>query len=574
MPTRVEFIEEMKGFVKLGASDCDLGEQSGQALMVHLKIYTEDIDLFLMDPAHRGPVEGYVKYAALGDGELPIEKGEFECLVDATTGDSREIRYRLFFCDGNGARHTLSGVKSIGQDSIRRVWRDCSTLYTRIFESHIDAAQEKTQTPEAAGIIHIQPLDFMVELTTFRGEGGSFAGDCEAVAKFIRFFLGSLCEVYKPSRGAVRCPQDEHRIPRFTVQGVKDAAISTHYVTTADHLGLSMFRFQRAPSKDVVVLLHGLTTSTDMFIMPEQYNVVNFLLDHGYSDVWSFDWRGSMRYSYDLFPNDFTMDDIALYDMPAAFARIRQIVGEEARIHVVCHCVGSLTFMMSLYAKRIHGITSVISNSLSLTPRVPRWSKWKLTLAPVLLPPSTDLSPHWPEFPRRSLGRWLAWPISLWHRECKVRACHMVSFMWGSGHPAVWMHQNMDEVTHRRTADLFGSVNMGYFHHVRKMVSKGVAVKMHPNDPQYDLLPDNYLDNANDIDTPVLFVYGENNRVFLNSNQVTYETLKKLKPDREIELKVFPGYGHQDPFMGKNCHRDIFPVFLDFLQRHSNGSGH
>ena len=193
----------------------------------------------------------------------------------------------------------------------------------------------------------------MVELTTFRGEGGSFAGNLEALAKFGRYFLASLWDVYKPSRGAVRCAGDEHRIPMFTVQGVKDAAISTHYVTTADHLGLTILRFQRAPSKDVVVLLHGLTTSTDMFIMPEHYNIVNFLLDHGYSDVWSFDWRGSMRYSYDLFPSDFTMDDIALYDMPAAFAKIRQVVGDEARIHVICHCVGSLTFMMSLYAKRI-----------------------------------------------------------------------------------------------------------------------------------------------------------------------------------------------------------------------------
>ena len=150
----------------------------------------------------------------------------------------------------------------------------------------------------------------------------------------------------------------------------------------------------------------------------------------------------------------------------------------------------------------------------------------------------------------------------------------MVSFMWGSGRPAVWMHDNLDEVTHKRTGDLFGTANLNYFRHIRKMVRAEVVVKMYPNDSRYDLLPDNYLDHANDIDTPVLFVYGENNRVFLNSNQVTYETLKKLKPDREVELKVFPGYGHQDPFMGKNCHRDIFPVFLDFLQRHSNGRGH
>jgi lysosomal acid lipase/cholesteryl ester hydrolase len=31
---------------------------------------------------------------------------------------------------------------------------------------------------------------------------------------------------------------------------------------------------------------------------------------------------------------------------------------------------------------------------------------------------------------------------------------------------------------------------------------------------------------------------------------------------------VFPGYGHQDPFMGKDVARDVFPHLLDFMSRH------
>jgi len=570
MPTTVEFEEVMKGLVELGESDCELGELSGQALRVHLKIHTEDIDFFLTDPQHRGPVEGYVKYDALG-GELPVEKGEFDCLV-GTAGNSREIRYRLFFRDGNGAPYTLSGVKRIGQDGILNVWRDSTTLFTRIFESHIDAAQEKTQQPKAAGILHIHPLDFMEELTTFRGEGGSFTEEVEAVAKFGRFFLSTLWDVYKPMRGTVRCHGNQRHIPLFTLSGVDNAAISTHYITTGDHLGLSILRFQRAPCNDVVVLLHGLTTSTDMFIMPEHNNIVNYLLDNGFTDVWSFDWRGSMRYSYDLFPAKFTMDDIALYDMPAAFSKIRQIVGPEARIHVICHCVGSLTFMMSLYAKRIDGIASVISNSVSLTPRVPTWSKWKLWFAPKLFPGSMNLSPRWAHFPLRSFGRWLAMWLSLWHRECNVAACHILSFMWGSGNPAPWVHENMDEVTHHRAGDLFGAVNMNYYIHIRKMVRKGAAVKMYPNDSRYDLLPDEYLEHAQEIDTPVLFVSGDHNREFLDSNAVTFQRLNELKPGNRNEYEDLPGYGHQDPFMGKNSDKDVFPKFLKFLERHSHRS--
>lgn len=129
------------------------------------------------------------------------------------------------------------------------------------------------------------------------------------------------------------------------------------------------------------------------------------------------------------------------------------------------------------------------------------------------------------------------------------------------------MHKNMDEVTHNRTADLFGSVNMGYFSHIRKMVAKGVAVKMYPNDPRYDLLPNEYLDHAEEINTPVLFVSGEHNKVFLDSERVTFETLKKLKPDNQNDFKCISGYGHQDIFMGKDSCKDVFPIFLEFLKR-------
>ena len=55
--------------------------------------------------------------------------------------------------------------------------------------------------------------------------------------------------------------------------------------------------------------------------MPEHYNLVNYLLDNGYTDIFSFDWRGSMRHNYDLFPNIHNMDDVALYDHPAAMRK-------------------------------------------------------------------------------------------------------------------------------------------------------------------------------------------------------------------------------------------------------------
>jgi hypothetical protein len=33
------------------------------------------------------------------------------------------------------------------------------------------------------------------------------------------------------------------------------------------------------------------------------------------------------------------------------------------------------------------------------------------------------------------------------------------------------------------------------------------------------------------------------------------------------ELAVLDGYGHVDPFIGKNAHMDVFPQIVDFLKR-------
>ena len=176
-----------------------------------------------------------------------------------------------------------------------------------------------------------------------------------------------------------------------------------------------MQRFRRADCDDVVLIIHGLTTSTDMFIMPEHYNLVSYLLDHEFTDVWSLDFRMSNRYIYNLAPHRYSMDDIALYDYPAALTELRKHIGDR-RVHVICHCLGSVSFMMSLFGKAIDGITSVITNSVSLTPRVPSWSKLKLTVSPFWVEKVFGfpyISPRWADEPGKTRGKTFAKVVSL-----------------------------------------------------------------------------------------------------------------------------------------------------------------
>lgn len=361
-----------------------------------------------------------------------------------------------------------------------------------------------------------------------------------------------------------------HReIPLFTLTGVRDAEISEHPFTTGDGLGLSLTRFHRGASRDVVLIIHGLTTSTDMFIMPEHENLVSFLLDNGFPDVWTLDYRMSNRFPYNRSMHRHTMDDIALYDHPAAVAELRRVVGGDRRIHVIAHCLGSVSFLMSLFGGAVDGIASVVANSVGLTPRVPGWSRVKLAFAPsfvewVLGMPFLDAA--WRSEPRFSRGWLFSKAVSLFHHECDVPACHMLSLMWGTGWPALYSHDKLLPVTHRRGGDLYGATGMNYYRHVLKMVNAGRAVKYRPNDPAYASLPEDYLANAADITTPVLLTTGDANRVFADSNIVCWERLNELAPRRH-ELKVFPGYGHQDVFMGKDVSHEVFPGILDFIKR-------
>jgi pimeloyl-ACP methyl ester carboxylesterase len=357
-------------------------------------------------------------------------------------------------------------------------------------------------------------------------------------------------------------------ISRFTLEGVPDAEVSVHPFATEDGLGLNVTRFHRADCDDVVLLVHGLTSSSDLFIMPEHTNLVSYLLDNGFTDVWAADFRMSGRFPYDTETHGYTLDDIADYDHPATLREVRRHVGDR-RIHVFAHCLGSLSFMMSLSGGAAVGVTSVTCNSVALTPRMSAWSRTKLTYGPAIfqyLFGVSFLDPRFAHAPLLTRDWILSRLVSLGHGECNVPACHMLSFMWGSGRPAMYMHRNLLPVTHERMADLCSACGLNYLRHMRKMVRAERAVKCDPADKRHARLPNDYLASAAKMTTPVLLLTGDDNHVFTDSNIVCYRALSGMAPGRH-ELEVIPGYGHVDTIIGKNAHRDVFPRVLEFLKR-------
>jgi cholesterol oxidase len=197
----VSFTEEMKGFVTFGEDDFDRGYRAGRqsrtGLMFHLTITAEDLDRFIADPEHLARAEGYVRADALG-GELPVERGDFNLLVDQDRDPRRKrMLYRLRFADANGHPLTLTGFKVVEDDpGIDSIWVDTSTLFTRVLAGHVEADQDEEAELVASGVLHIMPLDFARQLTTFRTDPPD---RLDAVVRFGSLFAGDLWDVYGPA---------------------------------------------------------------------------------------------------------------------------------------------------------------------------------------------------------------------------------------------------------------------------------------------------------------------------------------------------------------------------------------
>jgi hypothetical protein len=187
----VRFTEEMLGHVTFGEEDFGRGavpERDGAAaLKFHLTIAVDDIERFGRDPLRSAGALGYVESDALG-GRLPVEYGAFNLFVDTEPGVKRML-YRLFFRDGAGHPLTLSGHKLISDDAGFDVWKDTTTLFTRVLRGHVTESEEPGAELVASGVLRIRPRDFARQLTTFRGSVRGLLG-------FGMIFLGQLAEAY------------------------------------------------------------------------------------------------------------------------------------------------------------------------------------------------------------------------------------------------------------------------------------------------------------------------------------------------------------------------------------------
>jgi predicted acylesterase/phospholipase RssA len=198
--TSLQFTETMSGFASAGATDFQAGFDAGQTantpLSVTLTVKTDDADAFITDPNHAMAITGTVTSSIFGSAPKVLG-GTFNLLVQTTDPSKKEMRYRVFVKKHNGHEVTLYGVKHVENDhEFNEVWTDTTTLFTTIYDGHVDPGGEAAATVLAMGIIRIGLFQFMQQLTTFQVAGPTLAARTSALTRFTQLFLGKLNDVY------------------------------------------------------------------------------------------------------------------------------------------------------------------------------------------------------------------------------------------------------------------------------------------------------------------------------------------------------------------------------------------
>jgi pimeloyl-ACP methyl ester carboxylesterase len=575
----VRFTEGMKGYVTFGESDYERGaregRKSGTHLMFHLTIEVDDLDRFTSDPRREATAEGWVGCDALGD-RLPVEKGDFNLFVDDKDPATKRMLYRLFFRDGAGHPVTLTGHKVIRNDPSADVWPDTTTLYTRLLQGHVDEAEEPNAQVVASGIIWISPLDFLKQLTTFRAEGPSPLSRITALGRFGALFMGQLWQVYarramrraRGYRGAHtnlirnagrRLEESRAQVPRRTSvsSGLVEEVVPFR---AADGMECNLIHVQSsaAPTKGPVLLVHGAGVRANIFRSPVRTTLVDTLVKEGY-DVWLENWRASI----DLPPNSWTLDQAAVYDHPKAVQTVVEQTGAD-EIQAVIHCQGSTSFMMSAVAGLVPEVKTVVANAVTLHPVVPEWSRYKITyLTPTVGRLLDYLNPQWGLYSPTTMSRLITLLVLLVHHECDNPVCKMVSFTYGSGFPALWSHENLNDETHEWLKKEFAHVPITFFRQMARCVEEGHLVSVEGMSE----LPESFVAEPPRTEARFAFLAGEKNHCFLPESQKrTFEFLDSIDKNHH-SFHLLRDYGHLDVFMGKNAHRDVFPLILTELER-------
>lgn len=313
-----------------------------------------------------------------------------------------------------------------------------------------------------------------------------------------------------------------------------------------------------ANKTEPIIVVHGAGVRSAVFEPPVDTTFVDALLGANY-DVWLLNWRASI----DLPPNEWTLEDAAVHDHPAAVRTVLDRTGAKT-LKAVIHCQGSTSFMMSAVAGLLPEVTTVVSNAVALHPVVPRLARLKSRYATNTVGRFMKyLNPQWGLSAPRGWPTAIDWWVRSTHHECNNAVCKHSSFTFGAGFPTLWRHENLDDATHEWLKGEFAHVPMTFFREMGKCIEAGHLI----SSGRYSELPGSFVVQAPKTDARFVFLGGEFNDCFVPQSQArTFDYFDHHAPGRHAFYEL-ADYGHLDVFIGKNAAHDTFPLIIDELRK-------
>ncbi|MGH2763891.1 MAG: hypothetical protein ACRDL4_03290 [Thermoleophilaceae bacterium] len=330
-----------------------------------------------------------------------------------------------------------------------------------------------------------------------------------------------------------------------------------HDVPTSDGTGVRLTHYATG-DKGPVVLAPGYGNAARAFALdtvPRSFT--EFLGEHGY-DVWLLDYRASPDLPSSR--TQFTVDDIAMRDWPAAIAHVRRETGADS-VQALGHCVGGLSLNMAI-GGGLEGLRSAMFSALAGHPIPTPANRLRagVRLATVFRRLGidgldTDYRPD--SLPDRAVEALMR--VLPFRHAYDSPVGRRIYFIYGD----VFDHSRIDRATMEQSVpSFFGNGNMTFFEHISRMIRRGRAVDAKGGDA--------YLANTDRYRMPIAFITGEHNRMFLPRGlKATHELLGTANGPELYTRHVIPGYAHLDCWLGQNAERDVFPIALAELERHN-----
>jgi cholesterol oxidase len=330
-----------------------------------------------------------------------------------------------------------------------------------------------------------------------------------------------------------------------------------HAVPTSDGTEVRLTRYKFG-TKGPLVLAPGYGNAARAFAIDTvPKNWVQYLGEHGY-DVWLLDYRASPDLPSSF--TQFTVDDIALRDWPAAIDTVRSVTGEDS-VQAMGHCVGGLSLFMAV-GGGMEGLRSATFSSLAGHPiptpgnQARAWARMATIFKALGIKGlNTDYDPK-------------AWDGKLIEAVMKLvpfrhvydnPVARRIYFIYGD----VFDYENINKPTMEQAVpSFFGNGNITFFEHISLMIRASAARNKEGKDT--------YLSNLDAYKLPINFITGEHNKMFVPKGlQRTYDTLRRAHGPQDYTHHVIKDYAHLDLWLGTNAERDVWPTALAELEKHN-----